>query len=643
MIKHRRLTLIVPTLTAVAVGAWFVFRPANLWFNEYLHSAIETVEYVSALLMAGFLLNRKGKEGPDISAPLGLGFLGMGIMNAAHTALPPGDAFVFIRTAASLAGGLGFALVRLPERYKPLLSRRWLVWAVIAGSLSVCAVVFLFPGMVPAMTRGARFTSLAVFLNLLAGLLFIAGALRVAAIMGASSDIEYPLLSLAGLFFGLSGLAFKYSMLWSGAWWYWHVLRLCGSLLVLVLLFHRHLQIVAQLRTSLREQREAELSLRRSYERTKTIIDSMNDAVSLLDVRDFSIIGVNSTFLKEYGYSDELEVVGKHCYEITHGRKNVCDEPNDVCPLAETVRSGRHEVAEHVHWSRTGERIFAEVSTLPIKDEQGNVVQVVHVSRDITGRKRAEEERERLLDDIARSNRDLEQFASVASHDLKEPLRMVSSYVQLIARKYRGHLDENGDRYIGFAVEGAMRMEKLIEGLLAYSRIGSAAARWEPVDANGIFGQAVANLEAAVLEAGAVISRDDLPAVQGDATQLVQLFQNLIGNAVKYRNPGTAPRIHMSAETDGTMHRFSVRDNGIGIDPRHYERIFQLFQRLHSHDQYAGAGLGLAVCKRIVERHHGRIWLESALGAGATFFFTVPAVTRQCISENPPHVQPDAA
>ncbi len=250
---------------------------------------------------------------------------------------------------------------------------------------------------------------------------------------------------------------------------------------------------------------------------------------------------------------------------------------------------------------------------------------MVHVSRDITERKRAEEERELLLSDIARSNKDLEQFAYVASHDLKEPLRMVSTYVQRLEKKYKGQLDEKADKYIGFAVEGVERMEKLIEGLLAYSRIARGAAQFGPVDSNTIFSLAVTNLSASIHECQAVVTKEDLPIVLGDETQLLQLFQNLIANAVKYRKPRTPPQVHVSSAREGSRYIFSVRDNGIGIDSKNYDRIFQIFQRLHSHEQYAGAGIGLAVCKRIVERHDGRIWIESVPGTGSTFFFTIPA------------------
>ncbi len=373
------------------------------------------------------------------------------------------------------------------------------------------------------------------------------------------------------------------------------------------------------------ERKRTENELKQSYQLTKTIIDSMNDAISLIDVRDFTLIGVNSVFLKEYGFSDESEVLGKHCYEITHRRKDFCTAPDDICPLAETVKSGGHFAVDHVHYGAQGEKIYVEVTTSPITDENGKVVQVVHVSRDITERKRAEQERERMLADIARSNKELEQFAYVASHDLQEPLRMVAAYMGLLEKKYHGRLDDKADRYIHFAVDGALRMQRLIDGLLAYSRIASRGSPFRPVDLNHVFEDAVKNLSEAVRESSARITKDDLPVVTADETQMLQLFQNLIANAIKFRTPDAPPEIHIAAGKKGNEWTFRVRDNGIGIESEYFDRVFQIFQRLHSPQEYAGTGIGLAVCKKIVERHRGRIWIESAPGKGSTFFFTIPS------------------
>lgn len=200
---------------------------------------------------------------------------------------------------------------------------------------------------------------------------------------------------------------------------------------------------------------------------------------------------------------------------------------------------------------------------------------------------------------------------------------MVASYVQLFERKYKGHLDAQADKYIFFAVDGVKRMQKLIEGLLAYSRV-ARGAQFTPIEVNKAFDLALSNLAAAVTESNAEITRDDLPVVLGDETQLAQVFQNLLGNALKFRKPGTPPRVHVSVNPQGREWIFAVRDNGIGIDARYADRIFLIFQRLHSREEYPGTGIGLSLCKRIIERHGGRIWVESEQGQGSVFFFTIP-------------------
>lgn len=245
------------------------------------------------------------------------------------------------------------------------------------------------------------------------------------------------------------------------------------------------------------------------------------------------------------------------------------------------------------------------------------------LAKEITGHKVAEEKLRGVVTDLERSNAELQQFAYVASHDLQEPLRMVASYTQLLARRYKGRLDADADEFIAFAVDGANRMQMLINDLLQYSRVGTRGKPFEPTDTKTVLDQTVSNLDVAIKESGAVLTHDTLPTVMADATQLTQVFQNLIGNAIKFRSKET-PRIHVSAKEKENEWVFSVRDNGIGIDPQYFDRIFVIFQRLHGKTEYPGTGIGLAVCKRIVERHGGRIWIESEEGKGSTFYFTIP-------------------
>ena len=238
-------------------------------------------------------------------------------------------------------------------------------------------------------------------------------------------------------------------------------------------------------------------------------------------------------------------------------------------------------------------------------------------------RRKAMEKLKRTTVDLERSNTELQQFAYVASHDLTEPLRMVVSYLELLGSRAQGKLGEEEREFIGYASDGARRMQHLIQDLLAYARVDTRGRPLEPTDCERVLATVLANLKLAITESQAVVEHDPLPTVEGDVMQLTQVFQNLIGNAIKFRGK-EAPRIHIGARRQNGEWIFQVKDNGIGIDPRNFERIFVLFQRLHTRQEYPGTGMGLAICKKIIERHGGRIWVESATGKGTTFLFTIP-------------------
>lgn len=259
------------------------------------------------------------------------------------------------------------------------------------------------------------------------------------------------------------------------------------------------------------------------------------------------------------------------------------------------------------------------------RDSSGAPLRAIGTYLDITARKGAEERLAAKAQELSRSNAELEQFAYVASHDLQEPLRMITCYCQLLQRRYQGKLDAGADEFIGYAVEGASRMQHLIEDLLTYSRVGTKAKPLEPVDCIAVLKDALANLKVALVQSDAVVTQDPLPTVLADGKQLIQLFQNLIGNAIKYRG-SQRPVIHVSVEPQEEAWRFSVRDNGIGLDPQFSDRIFVIFQRLHTKTEYPGTGMGLAICKKIVEQHGGRIWVESQPGLGSVFYFSIPRI-----------------
>ena len=281
------------------------------------------------------------------------------------------------------------------------------------------------------------------------------------------------------------------------------------------------------------------------------------------------------------------------------------------------------------HWQgsvlvgRDGRRTHVDANGARTFDSEGRLVGSVLALHDTTERERAERLLRERTEELARSNHDLEQFAYVASHDLQEPLRAVAGPLQLLQRRYEGQLDARADEFIGHAVDGATRMQALIDDLLSYSRVGRLDDPKAPVQSADALELALKNLSVVIQETGAKVTHDSLPVVLGIPTQLGLLFQNLIANAIKFRSSDRPPRVHIRAEQAGDEWRFSVADNGIGIAQQYFERIFVIFQRLHTRREYPGTGLGLALCKRIVEHHGGRIWLQSTPGEGTTFFFTL--------------------
>jgi len=269
--------------------------------------------------------------------------------------------------------------------------------------------------------------------------------------------------------------------------------------------------------------------------------------------------------------------------------------------------------------------LWASVTISAIRDPKGNFLYLLAMLNDITERKQAEDHLKAALAELERSNKELEMFAYVASHDLQEPLRLVSAYTQLLMQRYRAKLDAGADPIVGFITEGVSRMQRLIQDLLAYSRVNTRPKAFGRADCEKVLVQTLTNLSVTIREQQAVVTHDPLPAIKGDEVQLGQLFQNLIGNAIKFRRQ-EPPSVHLSARKtdDGAAWLFSVRDNGIGIEAEFYERIFIIFQRLHNRTKYSGTGIGLAICKRIVERHGGRIWVESKKDQGSAFSFTIP-------------------
>lgn len=371
------------------------------------------------------------------------------------------------------------------------------------------------------------------------------------------------------------------------------------------------------------ERKRAEEALRESEERFRSAFDYAAIGMALVGA-DGHWLEVNCDLCGIVGYL-EAELLGMTFQDITHP-----DDLDVALSYFHQLLTGENHYyhLEQRYMHKHGYEVWVLLSASLVRNAQGQPLYVVAQIQDITRRKRVEEELAHRVMELARSNTELEQFAYVASHDLQEPLRMVASYTQLLARRYRGKLDADADEFIAYAVDGVMRMQQLINDLLAYARVGTRGKDFEPTDCETVLDDTLVDLWAALKESDAQVTRDSLPTVMADASQLRQVFQNLIGNAIKFHGDQSL-RIHVSAKRNGDEWVFSVSDNGIGIETQYAELIFVIFQRLHGKEQYHGTGIGLAICKKIVERHGGRIWVESQAGQGATFYFTIPAGGRR--------------
>jgi PAS domain S-box-containing protein len=365
-------------------------------------------------------------------------------------------------------------------------------------------------------------------------------------------------------------------------------------------------------------QRDAEERVRESEARFRQTFELA--ASGICHVVDGRFTKVNKALCDILGYP-EKELLGKHVKDVSHP-----DDRNVTDAARGRIRAGEIESARFEKRYIRGDNgavVWCDIGITLVRDVFGLPQYEVAIFDDITPQKDAEAALRAAHEELQRSNSELEQFAYVASHDLQEPLRMVASYTQLLQRRYDAKLDNDAREFMAYVVDGATRMKQLIEDLLAYSRVGTKGKDFKPVASESALRRALFNLRAAIEESGAVVTNDDMPTLDADEMQLAQLFQNLMGNALKFRSD-SVPRIHVSVKEQEAEWEFEVRDNGIGIEPQYYERIFMVFQRLHNKGEYPGTGIGLAICKKVVERHGGRIWVTSKPGEGSSFHFTLP-------------------
>ena len=365
------------------------------------------------------------------------------------------------------------------------------------------------------------------------------------------------------------------------------------------------------------ELRSHQSKLEMQKKELQSILDSSRSYIFYKD-KENRFLQVNKAYADILGMSKD-KLAGKSLFDIfpKEQAENYWKDDKQV------IRSAKPklDIIEPMN-IKNGIR-YLKTDKIPYHDDNGNIIGIIGFADDITRRKKAEEKLEFIMNDLKRSNKELEQFAYVSSHDLKEPLRMITSFLQLLQKRYSADLDDDANDFINFAVEGAKRLDIMINDLLEYSRIGSKEREFEYLQSENILETVLTNLKTSIEDNNVIIIHDQLPLIYSNNQQMVQLLQNLISNAIKYRSKED-PKIHISADLLDDEYVFSVKDNGIGIDQKHLEKIFTIFQRLHSRDEYEGTGIGLAISQKIVQQHGGQIWAESEPGKGTTFYFTIP-------------------
>ena len=371
-----------------------------------------------------------------------------------------------------------------------------------------------------------------------------------------------------------------------------------------------------------KELKSANVSLKINEKKFRELFDKANDMITLVELNEDGTYGkfieVNDNASQRLGYTKK-ELLNMTLYDITAPECLLDMQKNN-----EKLKNKMHARFEVVHLTKDGKRIHIENND-HLFEMRGKKV-VLAIARDISLRKRMENEMNELIKELERSNEDLQSFAYITSHDLQEPLRTIASFTQLLERRYKGKFDKDADEFMDFIVDAAIRMRKMIQDLLEYSRVTTKGEEFKEVNSGDILKQVLDSLKIIIDENNAKITYDSLPVIFADEAQIGRVFQNLISNAIKYKKPDVPLKIHVSAVQDdeNKEHIFSISDNGIGIEEQYFDRIFNIFQRLHTREEQEGTGIGLSVVKRIIERHGGRIWVESKLGKGSKFYFTIP-------------------
>lgn len=592
------------------------------WQQLPFHSSLEMIGSLIAVEVARQLLSLESrKDGGSYNVQIAAALIAMGVLDGAHAMVHAGNCFVWLHSIATFFGGVLFASVWLPKNWRIWRQQAWPL-SVLATALALAVGSLAMPHQIPVVVEGARFTLLAKVLNVAGGIFLLAAAGRLLQTWFTTRNHDDLLFCLHCSLFGAAAIMFEQSSLWDLPWWGWHILRLMAYLVAYLFVLQSNTRAINR-----------QLAMRRELRDIQNTLQSAPVGILVTSQRGL-VTYANSRFLEDFGWSlPEILQLPVETFV-----------PEPLRERHAELRKGyaKHPVQRLMQTTGTlfgvtkqGNRLPVEIGLCPLDLAEGPCI--LATVTNISARWEAERERDAKTAALAAevsmreqsevrlrlSNEALQQFAYAASHDMQEPLRAIAGYCELLGEQYTDRLDERGRGFIQHAVDGAHRLQKLIEELLDYSRISTRGNEFEQLNTAEVVREALSNLTRAIQETAAEVTIRDLPSVTGDRGQLVRLFQNLIGNAIKFHGDAP-PQITISGCRAKHEIILEVRDNGIGIPPEYHERIFTIFQRLHTRTAYPGTGMGLAICKRIVDRHGGWIRVQPAEEGGSIFAIGLP-------------------
>lgn len=598
--KYHFAILIGVTVVLLTFGVVHIlgFFDHYSYTNVPLHSAIEAIGAIMFIIIAILTFIRFQKNKSEADYPfIVMGFLGMGIFDLYHSLLHPGNTFVLSHIVSLLNGGFWLAMLFLPQKIKFKIRKKQFpyystgLWFILLFLLSFKS------NLLPMLNEDGTFTSSSFILNSIAGAGFFAAAIYFIVRNRKHYENELFLLAVIAIIQGLSCFTFFQSEIWDIQWWLWHFYRFVAS----IILFYSVFQVFRKMMEDLENVNNNQ----------SAILNAMPYGLMIIS-KDKRVIQLNKTAQILTGFS-ENDTTNQFCFDT------VCKADCNKCPALDFKEIIENKEVIIGKKDGTSFPALKTVKPIVLNDEEVLLEGFVDITKIVD----AEKKLKNTLMDLERSNKELEQFAYVSSHDLQEPLRKIKNYSDLLLIRNRDRLDDKGKKYLDIITRGATRMQKLIDDLLGISRVSNRVQVLSSVNTNTLVKEVQKNFNKEILKNEVDIKRKDLPVIIGDEKELFSLFHNLISNALKFKRDNK-PEITISCEDRGMEWLFSVKDNGIGFDMKYAKKIFVIFQRLHARDEFAGTGIGLAMCKKIVERHGGRIWAESDPNMGSVFYIKIP-------------------